>query len=241
MVDKIYGFHSAEEAIRNHPDRINHVWIAQDHQNNRIKQILNLAKSHRLPVTRVQSNALARLAGSTHHQGIVMELSPYRYHAAQELLKEINDKTLFCILDEIQDATNLGTLIRTMEGAGVSGVFLPERRSAPITTVTHRLSAGALEYVKVARVGNVAQWLDVLKDNDVRIICADTSAQKLWHEADYSGPIAILVGNEERGVRRLLKEKSDEVVRIPMLGKLQSLNVNVAAAILLYEAVRQRS
>ena len=95
--------------------------------------------------------------------------------------------------------------------------------------------------MKVARIGNVAQWLDVLKDKGVRIICADVSSQKLWHEADYSGPIAIVVGNEQRGVRRLLKEKSDELVRIPMLGKLQSLNVNVAAAILLYEAVRQRN
>jgi 23S rRNA (guanosine2251-2'-O)-methyltransferase len=95
--------------------------------------------------------------------------------------------------------------------------------------------------VKVARIGNVAQWMDLLKDKGVRIICADASAEKLWHQADYSGPIALLVGNEQRGVRRLLKEKSDEVVRIPMLGKLQSLNVNVAAAILLYEAVRQRN
>lgn len=240
MSDKIYGFHSAEEAIRNHPDRVNRIWIAQDHQNNRIKQILTLAKSQRLPVTRVESNALARLAGNSHHQGIVLELSPYHYHDAQELLNDINDKTVFCILDEIQDATNLGTLIRTMEGAGVNGVFLPERRSASITSLTHRLSAGALEHVKVARIGNVAQWMDVLKDKGVRIICADASAVKLWHQADYSGPIAILVGNEQHGVRRLLKEKSDEVVRIPMLGKLQSLNVNVAAAILLYEAVRQR-
>jgi len=241
MADKVYGFHSAEEAIRNHPDRVNRIWIAQDHQNNRIKQILNLAKSHRLLVTPVESNALARLAGNSHHQGIVLELSPYRYPDPHELLNDINDKTLFCILDEIQDATNLGTLIRTMEGAGVNAAFLPERRSALITSMTHRLSAGALEHVKVARIGNVAQWMDVLKDKGVRIICADASAEKVWHQADYSGPIAILVGNEQRGVRRLLKEKSDELVRIPMLGKLQSLNVNVAAAILLYEAVRQRS
>jgi 23S rRNA (guanosine2251-2'-O)-methyltransferase len=241
MADKVYGFHSAEETIRNHPDRVNRVWIAEDNQNNRIKQILNLAKSYRLPITRVDANALQRLAGNSHHQGIVLELSPYTYHDAHDLLNEINEKTMFCILDEIQDATNLGTLIRTMEGAGVNGVFLPHRRSASITSMTHRLSAGALEHVKVARIGNVAQWIDILKGEGVRIICADASAQKLWHEADYSGPIAILVGNEQHGVRRLLKEKSDEVVRIPMLGKLQSLNVNVAAAILLYEAVRQRS
>jgi 23S rRNA (guanosine2251-2'-O)-methyltransferase len=220
---------------------VNHVWIAQDQRSHRIKQILDLAKSNGIPVTHTQSNALARLAGDAHHQGIVLELSPYQYHDAENLLDEINDTTMFCILDEIQDATNLGTLIRTMEGAGVNGVFLPDRRSASITSVTHRLSAGALEHIKVARIGNIAQWIEKLQEKNVRIICADANATKLWHEADYSGPIAILVGNEQRGVRRLLKEKSDELVRIPMLGKLQSLNVNVAAAILLYEAVRQRN
>ena len=240
MADKVFGFHSAEEALRNHPDRVNHVWIAQDQRSHRIKQILDLAKSKGIPVTHTQSNALTRLAGDEHHQGIVLDLSPYTYHDAETLLDEINDETLFCILDEIQDATNLGTLIRTMEGAGVTSVFLPDRRSAPITSITHRLSAGALEHVKVARIGNVAQWMEKLQEKSVRIICADANATKLWHEADYAGPIAILVGNEQHGVRRLLKEKSDELVRIPMLGKLQSLNVNVAAAILLYEAVRQR-
>jgi 23S rRNA (guanosine2251-2'-O)-methyltransferase len=240
-VDKVFGFHSAEEALKNHPDRVNHVWIAQDQHSHRIKQILDLAKSKGIPVTQTQSNALARIAGDAHHQGIVLELSPYQYYDADQLLDQVNDNTLFCILDEIQDATNLGTLIRTMEGAGATGVFLPDRRSAAVTSVTHRLSAGALEYVKIARIGNVAQWMEKLQERGVRIIGADANASKLWHQANYSGPIAILVGNEQRGVRRLLKEKSDELVRIPMLGKLQSLNVNVAAAILLYEAVRQRS
>jgi 23S rRNA (guanosine2251-2'-O)-methyltransferase len=219
---------------------VNHVWVAQDQRSHRIKQILDLAKSNGIPITQIQSNALARIAGDAHHQGIVLELSPYQYFDAGELLDEVNDNTLFCILDEIQDATNLGTLIRTMEGAGVTGVFLPDRRSAAVTSTTHRLSAGAVEHMKIARIGNVAQWMEKLQERGVRIIGADANASKLWHEADYSGPIAILVGNEQRGVRRLLKEKSDELVRIPMLGKLQSLNVNVAAAILLYEAVRQR-
>ncbi|HSE42764.1 MAG TPA: 23S rRNA (guanosine(2251)-2'-O)-methyltransferase RlmB [Acidobacteriota bacterium] len=239
-MDKVFGFHSAEEALRNNPDRVNHVWVAQDQRSHRIKQILDLAKANGIPVSQTHSNALARMAQDEHHQGIVLELSPYKYYDAEQLLDEVNDNTLFCILDEIQDATNLGTLIRTMEGAGVTGVFLPDRRSAGITSVTHRLSAGALEHVKVARIGNVAQWMEKLQERGVRIICADANASKQWHEADYSGPIAILVGNEQRGVRRLLKEKSDELVRVPMLGKVQSLNVNVAAAILLYEAVRQR-
>ena len=236
----IYGFHSAEEAIANHPDRINNIWFFAGHHGSRLHDLVRTAQSRGIPVKRVERQALNRLAGNAHHQDIVVELSPYRYHDADQLLSETGGDSLFCILDEIQDATNLGTLIRTIEGAGVHGVFIPERRSAAVTAVTHKLSAGALEHVRIARVGNLANLIDSMQKRGIRVICADAAAPRLWHEADYTRPIAILVGNEFRGVRRLLKDKSDELVRIPMLGKLQSLNVNVAAAILLYEAVRKK-
>jgi 23S rRNA (guanosine2251-2'-O)-methyltransferase len=127
-----------------------------------------------------------------------------------------------------------------MEGSGVQGIFLPERRSAAVTGATHRLSAGALHHVKIARVINLANLIQTMKERGIRVICSDASASKLWYEADLSGPVCVVLGNEQKGVRRLLKEKSDELVKIPMLGKIQSLNVNVAAAILLYEAIRQR-
>ena len=125
-----------------------------------------------------------------------------------------------------------------MEGVRIDGVFLPERRSALITAATYRISAGALQYVKVARVVNLAQLIDRMKEQGIRVISSDPAAEKLWFEGDYSRPVAIIIGNERKGVRRLLKQKSDEVVRIPMLGKVQSLNANIAAAILFYEAVR---
>lgn len=236
----VYGFHSAEEIIRNQPDRISHIWTAAGRRSPRLHRLLQKAHEAGVPIKIVDRVALARLAGDQHHQDVVIEVSPFAYSSADDLLADVNEQTLFCILDEIQDATNLGTLIRTMEGAGVQGIFLPERRSAAVTDTTHRLSAGALENVRIARVTNVAQLIDDMHEHGIRIICADAGAAKLWHEADYSGPIAVMVGNEYKGVRRLLKDKSDELVRIPMLGKLQSLNVNVAAAILLYEAVRRR-
>lgn len=236
----VCGFHSAEEIIRNQPKRISHIWTVPGRRSPRLHRLLQLAYEAGVPVKIVDPAALTRLAGDPRHQDIVLEVSPFAYHDADELLAEINDHTLLCILDEIQDATNLGTLIRTMEGAGVQGVFLPERRSAAVTETTSRLSAGAVENMRIARVTNLAQLIDKLHEQGVRVICADAAAEKLWHQADYSGPIAIMVGNEYKGVRRLLKDKSDELVRIPMLGKLQSLNVNVAAAILLYEAVRRR-
>src|SRR3990172_4677313 len=237
----VCGFHSAEEIIRSDPRKINHIWTATGHRTGRLKRLLDEAHQKGMPIRVVEKSALARLAGTNHHQDIVLETAPYKYWDADELLKDVHEKSLFCILDEIQDAGNLGNLIRTMEGAGADGAFLPERRSAAVTATTHRLSAGALEHVKIARVVNLANLIDQMKEKGIRIICADASATKLWHEADYSGPIAILVGNEQKGVRRLLKENSDELVRIPMLGKVQSLNVNAAAAILLYEAIRQKS
>lgn len=237
----IYGFHSAEEALKKHSDSIHQMWISAGHHSPRLHHLIQEARRRNVPVKIVDKSALNRLAENIHHQDVVLELSPYKYHDPDELLDPVTDQSLYCILDEIQDATNLGTLIRTMEGAGVQGVFLPERRSAAVTAATHRLSAGALEHVRIARVTNLARLLEQMQEKGIRIICADAEAQKLWYEADYTGPTAILVGNEQKGVRRLLKEKSDELVRIPMEGKLQSLNVNVAAAILLYEALRQRS
>ena len=171
---------------------------------------------------------------------MVVEISPYKYFSVEQILSDVHPESIFCILDEIQDTTNLASLIRSAEGAGVQGIFLPERRTALVTPITHKLSAGALEHIRIAKAGNLAQLIDRMQEQNIRIICADASASKLWHEADYSGPVTILVGNEYKGVRRLLKEKSNELVRIPMRGKVQSLNVNIAAAILLYEAIRQR-
>jgi 23S rRNA (guanosine2251-2'-O)-methyltransferase len=235
----IYGFHAAEEALRD-PYRVNQIWTSAGHRSPRLKRLLENAHQKRIPIKIVDRTALTRLSGNPNHQDLVLDISPYRYSNAEDLLSEIKENSIFCILDEIQDATNLGTLIRTMEGAGVQGLFLPERRSAAITATTHKLSAGALHHIKIARVVNLTNLISQMQDKTIRVICADANAQKLWHEVDYSGPIAILVGNEQKGVRRLLREKSDELVRIPMLGKLESLNVNVAAAIILYEAIRQR-
>ncbi len=235
------GFHSAEEVIRTQPERVNQIWVATSRHTPRLEKVIAEARSKRIPIKYADRHALARIAGNDRHQDIVLELSPYRYVDADELLDGIHPHSLFCILDEVQDATNLANLIRTMEGAHVDGIFLPERRSASLTGTTQRLSAGALEHVKIARVGNLATLIDRMQDLGVRVVCADNSAVKEWYKADFTGPLAILLGNEQKGVRRLLKEKSDELVRIPMLGKIESLNVSAAGAILIYEAIRQRS
>jgi 23S rRNA (guanosine2251-2'-O)-methyltransferase len=236
----VFGFHSAEEAIRHHPQRVNHIWVAR-RVSPRIQRLIASVRGKKISIHNVDVQVLAKLAGTQNHQDIVLELSPYEYFSADDLLNETQEGSIFCILDEIQDTTNLASVIRSAEGAGAQGIFLPERRTALITPITSKLSAGALEHIRIARAGNLAQLIDRMHDCNIRVICADAAATKLWFQADYSGPIAILVGNEYKGVRRLLKDKSDELVRIPMMGKVQSLNVNIAAAILLYEAIRQRS
>jgi 23S rRNA (guanosine2251-2'-O)-methyltransferase len=239
--DLVYGFHSAEEVLSSRPRQVNHIWTSSSASSSRLKHLISQARSERIPVRVVDREALRRLTGTNHHQDIVLEISPYRYSDADDLLADVRSDSLYCILDEIQDVTNLAALIRTMEGAGVQGVFLPERRSAAVTGTTYRLSAGALQHIKIARVGNLAQLIDRMHEKEIRVICADAGASKLWYEVDYSGPVAVLVGNEFKGVRQLLKQKSDERVRVPMLGKVKSLNVHVAAAILLYEVIRRRS
>jgi len=235
----IYGFHSAEEALKHHPQRVNHVWVLK-RVSPRIQRLLGSIRGKKISIHQVEPPVLMKLAGTQNHQDIVLELSPYEYFRAEDLLSDTNEKSIFCILDEIQDTTNLASIIRSAEGAGAQGIFLPERRTALVTPITSKLSAGALEHIRIARAGNLAQLIDLMHEQNIRVICADAAASKLWYEADYSGPIAILVGNEYKGVRRLLKDKSDQLVRIPMQGKVQSLNVNIAAAILLYEAIRQR-
>ena len=236
----VFGFHSAEEAIKHHPQRVNHIWITRN-ASHRIQKLLSLVRGKKISIHVADPRLLTKLAGSQNHQDIVLELSPYQYFSAEDLLQHIHENSIFCILDEIQDTTNLASIIRSAEGAGVQGVFLPERRTALVTSVTSKLSAGAIEHMRIARAGNLAQLIDQMQEKEIRVICADESAPKLWFEVDYTGPIAILVGNEFKGVRRLLKDKSDELVKIPMHGKVQSLNVNIATAILLYEAIRQRN
>jgi 23S rRNA (guanosine2251-2'-O)-methyltransferase len=236
----IYGFHGAEEAVKHQSSRIHHIWTTS-HPSERVKRLIAMAREKKVPIQIVDVRALSRIAGNSHHQDVVVEISPYQYSRAEALIENVATGSLFCILDEIQDVTNFAALIRSAEGAGVQGIFIPERRSAQVTATTYKLSSGALEHVRIARAGNLARLIEQIQEKGVRVICADAAAPKMWYEADYTGPIAILVGNEYRGVRRLLKEKSDELVKIPMRGKVQSLNVNVAAAILLYEAIRQRS
>jgi 23S rRNA (guanosine2251-2'-O)-methyltransferase len=181
---------------------------------------------------------LARLAGSQDHQGVVAEVDPYPYADATALLGAPD--ALVVALDQVQDPHNLGAVCRSAEAAGASGLVIPRRRSAAITGVVCKASAGAVEHLAVARVPNLADWLATAKDAGAWVYGAEAGAAASYADVDLSGRVVLVLGSESRGLRRRVAESCDLVASIPVRGRVGSLNVSAAAAVLLFEAVRQR-
>lgn len=182
---------------------------------------------------------LTRLAGSPDHQGVVAEVDPYPYADPEALLGQPDG--LIVALDQVQDPHNLGAVSRSAEAAGAAGLVIPARRSASVTAAACKASAGAVEHLAIARVTNLAEWLARAKDAGAWIYGAEAGAKTSWAQADLTGKVVIVLGSEGRGLRRLVAERCDVLVSIPVRGKVASLNVSAAAAALLFEAVRQRA
>jgi len=177
------------------------------------------------------------------HQGVVAQVAAYRYAELDELFAVANERQedpFFLILDEIEDPHNLGSILRTAECAGVHGVIIPKRRSVGLTPTVARISVGAAEHVPVARVGNLAQTIDELKKRGIWVAATAADATQDLFRADLRMPIAVVIGNEGKGIGRLVKEKCDFTLKLPMHGRINSLNASVAAALFMYEIVRQR-
>lgn len=217
------------------------IFVARGIRGN-LQPMLQLARQAGCPVQFVPRQKLDELAGSINHQGIVAQTAAWRYYDLDELLAALDIKAnpILLLLDGVEDPHNLGALLRTGECAGVAGVILPKRRSAQLSPTVARVSMGAVEWVKVARVANLARAVDVLKEAGFWIAAADMSGESLWR-VDWDFPVALILGGEGNGVSRLLIDKSDYVVSIPTLGNINSLNVSVAGGVLLYEMLRQRS
>jgi 23S rRNA (guanosine2251-2'-O)-methyltransferase len=181
---------------------------------------------------------LTRLAGSQDHQGVVAEVDPYPYADPDTLLE--SPEALVVVLDQVQDPHNLGAVCRSAEAAGAAGVVIPERRSASVTAAVAKASAGAVEHLAVARVTNLVDWLRRAKERGAWIYGADADAATLYTDVDLTGRAVLVLGSEGRGLRRLVASSCDELVAIPVRGRVESLNFSVAAAALLFEAVRQR-
>ncbi|WP_010279537.1 23S rRNA (guanosine(2251)-2'-O)-methyltransferase RlmB [Paenibacillus senegalensis] len=238
----IAGKHSVLEAIKA-GRAIHKIWVADNAQKHFIQPVLNEAKASGIVVQAANRRKLDQLVSGVQNQGVVAQIAAYDYATPEDVLDHARRKEqapLILILDEIEDPHNLGAILRTADCTGVHGVIIPKRRSAGLTATVSKISAGAVEYVPVAKVTNLVQTIDWLKEQGVWIAGADGSAQQTVFEADLTMPLAIVIGNEGKGIGRLVKEHCDFLVKLPMMGSIQSLNASVAASVLAYEALRQR-
>jgi len=244
MEDMIAGKHAVLEAMRSGLT-VNKIWIAQGSNPHQVQSVIEEAKASGVMYQFVDRRKLDQMVEKdVRHQGVIAQVAPHAYADIEDLFTAADKKgeaPFFIILDEIEDPHNLGSVLRTVECVGAHGVIIPKRRSVGITQATAKTSAGAAFYVPVARVSNLAQTLEILKQRGVWIAGADASAEQSVYDTDLTGPLAIVIGNEGRGLSRLIRERCDYLIKLPMRGRIQSLNASVAAGVFLYEAVRQRS
>ena len=243
MSDVIFGVHPVQEALRGGV-QLDRLYVSQGRKGKAIREILDLAREQHVDVRFEPWERLnARIGGKPLHQGIVGMISSFTYIAFEELLASfdrLDDPAFFLVLDQIQDPHNLGAILRSAECAGVHGVILPRRKSVDITATVLKVSAGAAAYIPICRVTNLASTLDILKEHGLWVIGSSDKARQVYTEADLTVPIALVIGNEEKGMRRLVTEKCDLLVSIPLAGKISSLNASVASAVLAFEVRRQR-
>ena len=239
-MDLICGINPVLEALIAESRHFDRLLIAKGVRNRRIEEAIAKAGRQGIPLRFESRETLDRLSGSIPHQGIIAVVSAKPVMAIETVLEQAHKPGLVVVLDGVEDPRNLGAILRTAEGAGADGVVLPERHSAGLSETVSRASAGALEHVKVARVGNVAQSLETLKARDYWVVGFDASGTERWDAVDYKRNVALVLGGEGRGIRRLVRERCDHLVSIPLFGHVASLNVSVAAAVALYEVVRQR-
>jgi 23S rRNA (guanosine2251-2'-O)-methyltransferase len=239
----VYGVNAVVEALRAGRRQVESITILESARPDRLRVLLDLARQKSIPVHRVP-----RLnVGDARHQGVIARIAAARYAGAEELLETLeqrigtDDPPLVLGLDAIEDPRNMGSILRTAECSGVHGVFIPERRATGLTDVVAKVAAGALEYIPVARVTNLVRLIEQLKERNIWVVGATGDAEQSYTQWDWTLPVAIFLGNEGHGLHRLVKEKCDTLVHIPLSGKLESLNVSVAAGVLLYEARRQRN
>lgn len=242
FADLVSGRNPVLELLKSGRD-IDKIFVQKASREGSIRLIVAEARNRGIPVVEVEKVKLDSMTNGTAHQGVAASAAQISYATVKEILQvaeERGEKPLILICDGVEDPHNLGAILRTAECAGAHGVIIPKRHSATMTGAVAKASAGALEYIKVAKVPNLSQTVRELKEAGLWIYAADMDGQS-YTATDMTGPAAIILGGEDSGVSRLLREESDYVVSIPMKGKVNSLNVSNAAAVLVYEAVRQRS
>lgn len=240
--DQVEGRNAVIELLESGRD-INKIFVSNGEKNGSINKILAMAKEKRVIVTEVNRKKLEEMAMSDNHQGVIAIVPPYEYCDIDDILncaKSRNEDPFILILDGIEDPHNLGAIIRTAETAGVHGIIIPKRRAAGVNSTVTKVAAGAVEHMNIARVNNINEAIRYLKENDVWVCGTDIDTNTYYYDQDLTGSIAIVIGSEGFGMGKLVKENCDFLVKIPMKGKITSLNASVSAGIVVYEAVRQR-
>lgn len=240
--DQVEGRNPVIELLESGKD-INKIYIAKGEKHGSITKIIAKAKERKIVTVEIERDKLNKMAQTENPQGVIALVPPFNYCSVDDILNEAkskNEKAFILILDGIEDPHNLGSIIRTAETAGVHGVIIPKRRSASVNSTVNKTSAGATNFMKIARVNNLNETIQYLKDNDVWIYGTDMNTDKMYYDEDMKGNIAIVIGSEGFGMSRLVKENCDFLIKIPMKGKITSLNASVSAGIVMYEVVKQR-
>jgi 23S rRNA (guanosine2251-2'-O)-methyltransferase len=241
-MEVLYGLHPVEEAIRSGSRQLDHVSVARERRDDRLERLIELCRTAGIRVALEPRDQLTRLARTDAHQGVLAVVRERKFLGIEDLLtpKQAGEHRFFLALDGVEDPHNLGALLRTADGAGVDGVILPERRSAPVTATVAKTSAGASEHVRIARVTNLVRALEQMKQKHVWVLGLDERGTPDYTDFDFKTDCVLVLGREGAGLHDLVKKTCDHLLRIPMAGQVSSLNVSVAGAVVMYEAMRQR-
>lgn len=240
--DQIEGRNSVLELLESGKD-VNKIFVTRGEKHGSINKILGIAKERKIIVVEKDKKQMDEMAQEENYQGVIAIVPPFEYVEISDILevaKERNEDPFVIVLDGIEDPHNLGSIIRTAETAGVHGVIIPKRRAVSVNSTVNKASAGAVEYMKIARVTNISDAIEELKQAGLWVCGTAVDTNKYYYNQDLTGPLAIVIGNEGKGIGEKVKKNCDFLVKIPMKGKVQSLNASVSTGIVVYEAVKQR-
>ena len=240
--DLVEGRNAVIELLKSNKT-IEQLFIANGKMEGSINKILGLAKDKGVIVKEVDRKKLDLMSETKAHQGVIAQITPFKYSTVDEILnyaKQKDEDPFIVILDELEDPHNLGSIVRTAELCGVHGIIIPKRRNVGVTSTVYKCSAGAIEHMKIAKVTNINATIDILKEKGIWIYGADIEGKDYSYDTNFNGACAIVIGNEGKGISKLTKNKCDKLVKIPMIGKINSLNASVAGGIMMYEVLKGR-
>ena len=241
--DQIEGTNAVIELLESGKD-INKIYISKGDKTGSINKIIAMSKERKVVLVEKDKNQMEKMAQTENYQGVIAIVPPFEYCEVEDIIeyaKEKEEAPFILILDGIEDTHNLGAIIRTAETAGVHGIIIPKRRSASVNSTVAKVACGAVEYMKIARVNNINDCINKLKDAGIWICGTDVNAKDYYFNQDLKGPLGIVIGNEGKGISELVKKNCDFLVKIPVMGKVQSLNASVSSGIIVYAAVEQRN